>query len=89
MARQWNDENQRTASPAGPLAMKSPSMPSVTVRPVSTDGRPQNESKKAVLDDEDEDEGWAELLKKREKKKSNWRIKKETSSLGDLLNVVH
>ncbi|KAH1910202.1 hypothetical protein KXV57_009375 [Aspergillus fumigatus] len=89
MARQWNDENQRTASPAGPLTMKSPSMPSVTVRPVSTDGRPQNESKNAVLDDEDEDEGWAELLKKREKKKSNWRIKKETSSLGDLLNVVH
>ncbi|KAH2673901.1 hypothetical protein KXV32_007505 [Aspergillus fumigatus] len=89
MARQWNDENQRTASPAGPLTMKSPSMPSVTVCPVSTDGRPQNESKNAVLDDEDEDEGWAELLKKREKKKSNWRIKKETSSLGDLLNVVH
>ncbi|PKX90863.1 uncharacterized protein P174DRAFT_423724 [Aspergillus novofumigatus IBT 16806] len=89
MARQWNDENQRTASPAGPLAMKSPSMPSVTVRPVSTDGRPQNESKNAVLDDEDEDEGWAELLKKREKKKSSWRIKKETSSHGDLLNVVH
>ncbi|KAF7184644.1 hypothetical protein CNMCM7691_005956 [Aspergillus felis] len=89
MAKQWNDENQRTASPAGPLAMKSPSMPTVTVRPVSTDGRPQNESRNAVLDDENEDEGWAELLKKREKKKSNWRIKKETSSLGDLLNVVH
>ncbi|KAF7133921.1 hypothetical protein CNMCM5793_005387 [Aspergillus hiratsukae] len=89
MARQWNDENQRTASPAGPLAMKSPSMPTLTVRPVSTDGRPHNESKNAVQDDEDEDEGWAELMKKREKKKSSWRIKKETSSLGDLVNVVH
>ncbi|RHZ46709.1 uncharacterized protein CDV56_103352 [Aspergillus thermomutatus] len=89
MARQWNDENQRAASPARPLAMKSPSMPTVTVRPVSTDGRPHNERKNAALDDEDDDEGWAELMKKREKKKSNWRIKKETSSLGDLLNVVH
>lgn len=91
ISRQWNDENQKAASPAGRHAMKSPSMPTVTIQHVPNEGRLPTQSKNGNTtgqDDEDDDEGWAEMMKKREKKKSNWRIKKETS-LGDILNVVH
>lgn len=88
MSKPWNDENQRST-----VSLVNPSTPSVTARPVSSAGFSVSASKPrqaaAADDDEDDDEGWAELMKKRENKKSNWKTKRETSNLGDLLNVVH
>lgn len=88
MSKPWNDENQRST-----VSLVNPSAPSATVRPVSSAGfsisasRPQQAA--TAEDDEDDDEGWAELMKKRESKKSNWKTKRESSNLRDLLNVVH
>ncbi|KAJ5458258.1 hypothetical protein N7475_009646 [Penicillium sp. IBT 31633x] len=64
----------------------------VTVRPLSRNSRPGTGlgSQKPGSDDEDNDEeAWADMMKKRDKKKSNWKLKRETSSFGDLLSVVH
>lgn len=90
MSKPWNDENQRSS-----ISLVKPSAPSVTVRPVSSAGfsvsasKPRQAAAAAADDDDDDDEGWAEMMKKRENKKSNWKTKRETSNLGDLLNVVH
>lgn len=88
MSKPWNNENQRST-----VSLVNPSTPSATVRPVSSAGFSVSASKPrqaaAADDDEDDDEGWAELMKKRKNKKSNWKTKRETSNLGDLLNVVH
>lgn len=91
--RGWNDENQPpTLSVPHSQAHipKSTSLATVTVRPVSRTSRspagrkPQNGS-----DDDDDDEGWAEMMKKRDKKKSSWKLKRGTSTFGDLLGAVH
>lgn len=94
--RPWNNEPPRAASTSPsnmkPEQRKSTSLATVTVRavdnsdqdPSSGTPRPKN-----TVVEEDEDEGWAELMKKREKKKSNWKLKKENSALGDLLHMVH
>ncbi|OJD11314.1 hypothetical protein AJ78_07885 [Emergomyces pasteurianus Ep9510] len=37
-------------------------------------------------DDDDDDEGWAEMMKNREKTKSGWRYKKTVSTLGDFFH---
>ncbi|OKL61258.1 hypothetical protein UA08_03919 [Talaromyces atroroseus] len=93
----WN-ENQRPKSAAMPshsqLAnRKSTSLATVTVRSISAPSQEtltgkQNPKGAAALDDDDDDEGWADMMKNREKKKSNWKLKKETSALGDLLHMV-
>lgn len=93
MNKGWNDENQPptlTVSHSQAHIPKSTSLATVTVRPVSrasqspSGRKPQNRS-----DDEDDDEGWAEMLKNRDKKKSSWKLKRGTSSFGDLLGAVH
>lgn len=85
LSKPWNDENQRSNT-----LLSKPSTPMVNVRPVSSGGisatKPQ---RTAAADDEDDDEGWAQMMKKRENKKSNWKTKRETSDMGDLLNAVH
>jgi len=41
--------------------------------------------KKAGKDsDEDEDEGWEEMRRKRENKKSTWRLRKSANGLQDM-----
>jgi hypothetical protein len=89
----WADENQRPrlfVSQPQPHLPKSSSLATVTVRPVSPGShsaagrKPQNTS-----DDDDDDEAWAEMMKKRDKKKNSWKLKRGTSSFGDLLSAVH
>ncbi|RAH40804.1 uncharacterized protein BO95DRAFT_436357 [Aspergillus brunneoviolaceus CBS 621.78] len=80
-----NDENEKLSAvvPAG-LAMSN--RPLSSHNPTPTHPKPSNS---VAVDDDDDDEGWAEMMKKREDKRNNWRMKKETSSFGDLLNAVH
>lgn len=89
----WNDENQPpslTVPRAHAHLPKSTSIATVTVRPISRASQsPTGRKPLAGSDDEDDDEGWAEMMKKRDKKKSSWKLKRETSSFGDLLGAVH
>ncbi|KKK15513.1 hypothetical protein P175DRAFT_0441323 [Aspergillus ochraceoroseus IBT 24754] len=87
LSKPWNDENRRTSmlSPSTSSNLAKP-----VVRPVSSHNRSHSKLDHHVeAEDEDDDEGWAEMMKKREKKRNNWKIKKESSSFGDLLNAVH
>lgn len=89
----WMDENHLSPMavprPQSGLA-KSTTMASVTVRPISQTGQsPAGRRAQAGSEDEDDDEGWAEMMKKRDKKKSSWKLKRGTSSFGDLLGAVH
>ncbi|KAL5001425.1 hypothetical protein BDV10DRAFT_5836 [Aspergillus recurvatus] len=92
-SKPWNDENRR-ATYLAPSANTNP--PNTTIRPLSTYSRTLtvpsrlNSHSPAQPDEEDDDEGWAEMMKKREKKRTNWKVKKESSNFGeDLLNAVH
>ncbi|KAL4911617.1 hypothetical protein BDW74DRAFT_10853 [Aspergillus multicolor] len=92
-AKQWNNENRRATYLAPSANVTSPN---TTIRPVSSYSRTLTVPSKlsshspAPADEEDEDEGWAEMMKKREKKRTNWKVKKESSTFGeDLLNAVH
>lgn len=44
--------------------------------------------KSGNVSDEDDEEGWEEMAKKREKKKSIWRTKKDTNGLKDMFHFV-
>lgn len=88
----WNDENQAPglAVPRSHVHLpKSTSLATVTVRPVSRASQSPAGRKPQHGSDDDDDEGWAEMMKKREKKKSSWKLKRGTSSFGDLLGAVH
>lgn len=89
-SKPWNDENQRSSvSVATPTASQ---IAKPTPRPISNGGKSalaRGPGNGTEPDDDDDDEGWSEMMKKRENKRSNWKLKKETSSLGDLLNTVH
>lgn len=87
--KSWNDENRKSSLSA---AVPPPQASHMSHRPMPSDSKPIRASKPstgAEQDDEDDDEGWAEMMKKRENKRNNWKMKKETSSFGDLLNAVH
>ncbi|OOF93674.1 hypothetical protein ASPCADRAFT_52755 [Aspergillus carbonarius ITEM 5010] len=90
MSKPGNDENQKSSFSA--TAPAGSHMSRMTVRPTTSDSKTVSPSKPSIgaeLDDEDDDEGWAEMMKKRENQRHNWKMKKETSSFGDLLNAVH
>ena len=83
-----NAANQRktvmgTTTPQRPLEKTDPN---TTVRPTTTYGKPEGVHSRS--DDENDEEGWAEMMKKREKKKSNWKLKRGTTT-GDLLNTLN
>ncbi|KAJ5242476.1 uncharacterized protein N7469_000803 [Penicillium citrinum] len=85
----WMDENHLSPHSHTNLS-KSTTMATVTVRPVSQAGQsPSGRRAQSGSGDEDEDEGWAEMMKKRDKKKSSWKMKRGTTSFGDLLGAVH
>lgn len=44
--------------------------------------------KSGNVSDEDDDEGWEEMKKKREQKKSIWRTKKDTNGLKEMLGYT-
>ncbi|KAJ5612677.1 hypothetical protein N7510_005871 [Penicillium lagena] len=93
----WQDENNPSktmtmpSQQSRPQIPKSTSLATITIRPVSTDRLSATGGKKGHggSDDDDDDEAWAEMMKKRDKKKSSWKMKRATSSLGDLLSAVH
>jgi hypothetical protein len=91
----WNDENQRLSFGGSPnmASRKSTSMATVTVRPVGIldSHSPASKPHAPAGSDDDDDEGWAEMIKQRQQKKSNWKGTKEESSFGglDLAHLVH
>ncbi|KAL2821030.1 hypothetical protein BJX63DRAFT_427712 [Aspergillus granulosus] len=90
LSKPWNDENRRMSTLSPP---NNANPPNPAVRPLSSYSRtltaPSKLGSQIQVEEDDDDEGWAEMMKKREKKRSNWKVKKETSSFGDLLNAVH
>ncbi|KAJ6139424.1 hypothetical protein N7471_005910 [Penicillium samsonianum] len=84
----FGDENQHPSMPVPQSHIPKSHLATVTVRPVSRSTGVENR-KPGSDDDEDDDEAWADMVKKREKKKSSWKMKRATSSFGDLLSVVH
>ena len=66
---QWSQNNEQ-----GRL---SPSNTNTTVRPTSISALGKSS---ATPDDEDDDQGWADMKKKRDKKKSMWKMKRSDNS---------
>jgi len=52
---------------------------STTIKPIKKSGN---------VSDEDDEEGWEEMAKKREKKKSIWRIKKDKDTNNGLREML-
>lgn len=74
------DNKSRTASMSGALQdWSDPKHSSVTVKAVKKTGN---------VSDEDDEEGWAAMKQKREKKKSKWRSKKNEGGFSDLLGYA-
>lgn len=74
------DNRSRTATMSGALQDWSDGkQSSVTVKAVK---------KTENVSDEDDEEGWAAMKQKREKKKSKWRSKKNESGLNDIVGYV-
>lgn len=69
------DNKSRTSTMSGALQGWENKNGSSTLKPVKTPGN---------VSDEDDEEGWEEMAKKREKKKSVWRTKKD-NGFKDLL----
>ncbi|KAJ5286828.1 hypothetical protein N7478_002514 [Penicillium angulare] len=95
MNRAYTDENRPhshlSISQTQGNIPKSTTLATVTVRPVSQASQAASAVRKPHngSDDENDDEAWADMMKKRDKKKSSWKLKRGTSSFGDLLNAVH
>ncbi|CAI7652316.1 unnamed protein product [Penicillium glandicola] len=79
----FGDENQNPSMPVPQSQIPKSHLATVTVRPATGSGKAGSE------DEEDDDEAWADMVKKREKKKSSWKMKRSTSTFGDLLSAVH
>lgn len=93
--RPWHDEtrlhpNMPASQSQGNLG-KNTTVATVTVRPISRSSQVPPPGRKAPVgsDDDDDEEAWTEMMKKRDKKKSGWKMKRGTSSFGDLLGAVH
>ncbi|KAJ5817940.1 hypothetical protein N7447_007948 [Penicillium robsamsonii] len=83
----FGSENHNPSMPMPQSHIPKSHLATVTVRPVSRGA--DLGSGKAGSDDDDDEEAWADMAKKREKKKSSWKMKRSTSSFGDLLSAVH
>jgi hypothetical protein len=73
----------------GATGRRSPSALS-TIRSIGGQPSPGKSNGKEVLDDEDDDQGWVEMKKKRDKKKSMWKMKRaqtQGAGLEDLYNI--
>jgi hypothetical protein len=73
------DNKSRASTMSGALQGWENKNVSSTIKPVKTSGN---------VSDEDDEEGWEEMAKKREKKKSLWRTKKDTNGLKDLIGFA-
>ncbi|KAJ9490616.1 hypothetical protein VN97_g2659 [Penicillium thymicola] len=84
----FGDENHNPSMSLPQSHVPKSHLATVTVRPVSRSNGLETQ-KPGPEDEEDDDEAWADMVKKREKKKSSWKMKRSTSSFGDLLSAVH
>ncbi|KUJ22416.1 uncharacterized protein LY89DRAFT_298335 [Mollisia scopiformis] len=76
-----NENKGRTSSMmSGALQNWDTKNASTTIRAINKSGN---------VSDEDDEEGWEEMAKKREKKKSVWRIKKDKDNNGGLREMLH
>lgn len=73
------DKQSRASTMSGALQGWENKNSSSTIKPVKTSGN---------VSDEDDEEGWEEMAKKREKKKSLWRTKKDNNGFKDLLGFA-
>lgn len=73
------DNKSRVSTMSGALQGWENKNGSATIKPVKDSGN---------ASEEDDEEGWEEMAKKREKKKSLWRTKKDTNGLKDLLGLT-
>ena len=73
---QASDNKSRTSTMSGALQGWETKNGSSTIKAVKKSGN---------ISDEDDEEGWEEMAKKREKKKSLWRTKKDSNGLKELL----
>jgi len=73
------DNKSRASTMSGALQGWENKNGTSTIKPVKTSGN---------VSDEDDEEGWEEMAKKREKKKSLWRTKKDTNGFNDLLGFT-
>jgi hypothetical protein len=62
--------------------------PSSTIRALATPGASKKPASKAA-DDEDDDQGWAEMSRKRDKKKSTWKMKRAQTGLQEFQEFFH
>ncbi|KOS38022.1 hypothetical protein ACN38_g11166 [Penicillium nordicum] len=86
--KSFGNENHNPSMPLPQSHVPKSHLATVTVRPVSRSNALETQ-KPNPEDEEDDDEAWADMVKKREKKKSSWKMKRGTSSFGDLLSAVH
>lgn len=86
--KSFGDENHNPSMLLPQSHIPKSHLATVTVRPVSRSNGLETQ-KPGSEDEEDDDEAWADMAKKREKKKSSWKMKRGTSSFGDLLSAVH
>lgn len=70
------ENNGRTSSMSGALQNWETKNNSTTIKPVQKSGN---------VSDEDDEEGWEEMAKKREKKKSKWRLNKKDNGLSAMM----
>ena len=73
------DNKSRASTMSGALQGWENKNPSATIKTVKKSGN---------VSDEDDEEGWEEMAKKREKKKSLWRTKRDTNGLKDVFNFT-
>ena len=73
------DNKSRASTMSGALQGWENKNAQSTIRPVKKSGD---------VSDEDDEEGWEEMAKKREKKKSLWRTKRDTNGFKDMLNFA-
>ena len=76
------DPSRTSTFTSGTLQKWSEKEGSATVKAVNTKKTGETAS------DDDEEEGWAEMKKTREKKKSAWRSKKGGAEVGHLKDVI-
>ena len=70
------ENRSKTYSMSGALQGWENTNGTSTIKPVVNSGN---------ISDEDDEEGWQDMAKKRENKKSSWRTRRETSGLKELL----
>ena len=73
------DNRSRASTMSGALQGWESKNGSSTIKTVKKSGN---------VSDEDDEEGWEEMAKKRAKKKSLWRAKRDTNGLGDVFNFT-